>query len=638
MMGDVSSIDLDFEPHGRPRSCTWPLPCPEDFPGEDENLGFPLPTIKVEPDCVPACRGERNGGAPIEMKHPTGVLAPSTGSLSYMSGGALDVAGQLRKAKSSRRNAWGNQSYADLITRAIESSADRRLTLSQIYDWMVRYVPYFKDKGDSNSSAGWKNSIRHNLSLHTRFIRVQNEGTGKSSWWMLNPEGGRAGKAPRRRAGSVDGEARYLKCKGRIPRRRMVGGAGPCPQGSPEHGSPAGAVAAGGGTMGGAVGGAAGGSSMGFDTWSGFPSRTSCSAPPPVKTEPEPREPEEESPACSASPQVYCSPHGAHSPALEVPGQLAALAGAVALEEPYKQPQRLKPVSFPFPGQDSYCTPVYRQSTPRRHSPMQTIQEDRPAGFHGAPYANSSALQELLAGGPRYCGEDVDGDTRPLMGTTAGELVPHIQSVDVSHRQRQHGGHRQPPVPRGHGHAHGQPTRSHSLVHAQPRPQQLAAQFSSSHLPSYSLKAPSLYSPPGHACVHAAAPASLPPNPASMLGVLQDSCRLATAPHPRQPPCPGGYLQGGLDTGCGPLLHGQGIGYVARPEPQHEGAVLHGNLDCSMESAFRSDFSDFEEVDFNFDCSVSQGMGPGSGVGVGLGVWGFSYPQQAHGSQGWVPS
>ncbi|ELK31110.1 Forkhead box protein O6 [Myotis davidii] len=64
--------------------------------------------------------------------------------------------GPLRKAKSSRRNAWGNLSYADLITKAIESAPDKRLTLSQIYDWMVRYVPYFKDKGDSNSSAGWK--------------------------------------------------------------------------------------------------------------------------------------------------------------------------------------------------------------------------------------------------------------------------------------------------------------------------------------------------------------------------------------------------------------------------------------------------------------------------------------------------
>lgn len=61
-----------------------------------------------------------------------------------------------QKKNSSRRNAWGNLSYADLITQAINSAVDNRLTLSQIYEWMVQNVPYFKDKGDSNSSAGWK--------------------------------------------------------------------------------------------------------------------------------------------------------------------------------------------------------------------------------------------------------------------------------------------------------------------------------------------------------------------------------------------------------------------------------------------------------------------------------------------------
>ena len=60
------------------------------------------------------------------------------------------------KKNTSRRNAWGNMSYADLITQAINGSPDKRLTLSQIYEWMVQNVTYFKDKGDSNSSAGWK--------------------------------------------------------------------------------------------------------------------------------------------------------------------------------------------------------------------------------------------------------------------------------------------------------------------------------------------------------------------------------------------------------------------------------------------------------------------------------------------------
>uniref|UniRef100_A0A182VZ88 Fork-head domain-containing protein n=1 Tax=Anopheles minimus TaxID=112268 RepID=A0A182VZ88_9DIPT len=66
------------------------------------------------------------------------------------------AASSSSKKNSSRRNAWGNLSYADLITQAISSATDSRLTLSQIYEWMVQNVPYFKDKGDSTSSAGWK--------------------------------------------------------------------------------------------------------------------------------------------------------------------------------------------------------------------------------------------------------------------------------------------------------------------------------------------------------------------------------------------------------------------------------------------------------------------------------------------------
>lgn len=154
---DAHQVDSDFEPQSRPRSCTWPLPCPEDFPvGHEVSGGLPLANIKVEPEDVPACRAGLVGGTPGELKHPAGAPAPTGATHPCLAGAALDVTGPLRKAKSSRRNAWGNQSYADLITRAIESTPEKRLTLSQIYDWMVRYVPYFKDKGDSNSSAGWK--------------------------------------------------------------------------------------------------------------------------------------------------------------------------------------------------------------------------------------------------------------------------------------------------------------------------------------------------------------------------------------------------------------------------------------------------------------------------------------------------
>uniref|UniRef100_A0A670I1K6 Forkhead box O1 n=1 Tax=Podarcis muralis TaxID=64176 RepID=A0A670I1K6_PODMU len=182
--------DPDFQPLPRPRSCTWPLPRPELAP--------------PSPGLLEAGGGEGFEAAAQQQQQPSG---PALGP---------------RKSSSSRRNAWGNLSYADLITKAIESAPEKRLTLSQIYEWMVKNVPYFKDKGDSNSSAGWKNSIRHNLSLHSKFIRVQNEGTGKSSWWMLNPEGGKSGKSPRRRAASMDNSSKFAKSRGRAAKKKAA--------------------------------------------------------------------------------------------------------------------------------------------------------------------------------------------------------------------------------------------------------------------------------------------------------------------------------------------------------------------------------------------------------------------------------
>ena len=47
------------------------------------------------------------------------------------------------KKSTTRRNAWGNMSYADLITQAIMNSPEKRLTLSQgkptISFWLNRY-------------------------------------------------------------------------------------------------------------------------------------------------------------------------------------------------------------------------------------------------------------------------------------------------------------------------------------------------------------------------------------------------------------------------------------------------------------------------------------------------------------------
>ncbi|XP_012686391.2 forkhead box protein O1-A [Clupea harengus] len=296
-------IDPDFEPLSRPRSCTWPLPRPDFSNPADSNTSSPAPSVKQEPtnnadfinnlslleenedypdqkplglcndfscqeNCIQAHPHQQQQQLPspqIAHQQQVPLLSSPVGSTSSVAAAAAAAA--QRKSSSSRRNAWGNMSYADLITKAIESSPEKRLTLSQIYDWMVKSVPYFKDKGDSNSSAGWKNSIRHNLSLHSRFVRVQNEGTGKSSWWMLNPEGGKNGKSPRRRAASMDNNSKFAKSRGRAAKKKMA------LQGGPEGGadSP-------GSQYNKWPGSPNSHSNDDFDTWSGFRQRTSSNA------------------------------------------------------------------------------------------------------------------------------------------------------------------------------------------------------------------------------------------------------------------------------------------------------------------------------------------------------------------------
>ncbi|XP_050952564.1 forkhead box protein P1a isoform X2 [Labeo rohita] len=68
--------------------------------------------------------------------------------------------------------------YAALIRQAILESPEKQLTLNEIYNWFTRTFAYFR-----RNAATWKNAVRHNLSLHKCFVRVENV---KGAVWTVD--------------------------------------------------------------------------------------------------------------------------------------------------------------------------------------------------------------------------------------------------------------------------------------------------------------------------------------------------------------------------------------------------------------------------------------------------------------------
>ncbi|XP_038629407.1 forkhead box protein J2-like isoform X6 [Scyliorhinus canicula] len=73
-------------------------------------------------------------------------------------------------------------SYNRLITMAIEGSATGQLTLREIYLWISENFQYYR-----NAQSGWKNSVRHNLSICKCFRKVprSRQNPGKGSYWRM---------------------------------------------------------------------------------------------------------------------------------------------------------------------------------------------------------------------------------------------------------------------------------------------------------------------------------------------------------------------------------------------------------------------------------------------------------------------
>ncbi|XP_007555229.2 forkhead box protein N2-like [Poecilia formosa] len=94
--------------------------------------------------------------------------------------------GQLPPPPAAAASSKPPYSFSSLIFMAIEDSPQKRLPVKDIYGWIVSNFPYYR-----TATGGWRNSVRHNLSLSKSFRRIQrdkSQSVGKGSLWCVCPE------------------------------------------------------------------------------------------------------------------------------------------------------------------------------------------------------------------------------------------------------------------------------------------------------------------------------------------------------------------------------------------------------------------------------------------------------------------
>lgn len=94
----------------------------------------------------------------------------------------FEVEREVEAVKQKRKRNSSPLSYVAVIARAILSSPHHRLPLCEIYKFIEEHHPEFTE-----NRARWKNTVRHNLSLHDCFLRGELAFNKKGCYWRIHP-------------------------------------------------------------------------------------------------------------------------------------------------------------------------------------------------------------------------------------------------------------------------------------------------------------------------------------------------------------------------------------------------------------------------------------------------------------------